>query len=444
MSVTQEMAKWCADIAPGDVTPQARDWAQDCLLDWSAVTVAGSGEPLTRILVDELAGETGAATIVASDKRASARDAAMINGAMSHALDFDDVNSHMHGHPSVVIAPPALAVGEATGASGERVLTGFVAGYEVAAALGVMMGDAHYDQGYHATATVGCVGAAAAAGVVLGLNEEQMHNALALAATQASGLKCMFGTMAKPMHAGNASSGGVFAAQLAARGFEGRKHALECEQGFGDVLSPSFKPAPFRPDPSAPYEVQNNLFKFHAACYLTHSAIEATRDLVATHGITSGDVAGITLEIPAASLRVCDIHHPRSGLDIKFSIRHVVALVVGGANTADLGLYSDANAADPVASALRAKVDINPITPEPGRRHGANVEIRLNNGTVLKGRANVGVPAKDQPQQRTRLEAKARAISTPIIGEARTGQMIRAAQQLHLAPNLSELMAAIT
>jgi len=441
---TAQMAQWCAGLSVDDVTETARTWAQDCLLDWSAVTVAGASEPLSRILVDELSADTGPCTVVGSQRRANARDGALINGAISHALDFDDVNSRMHGHPSVVIAPAVLALSEATGASGAQALTAFVAGYEVASALGAMLGDAHYNHGFHATATVGCVGAAAAAGVILGLDATQMHNALSLAGTQAAGLKSMFGTMAKPLHAGKAASNGVLSAQLAARGFEARENGLECEQGFGPVLSSAFTPKPFRPDPAAAFEVESNLFKFHAACYLTHSAIEAVRGLVLSENFTPEDVASITLSIPPASLRVCDIRTPRSGLDIKFSIRHIMGLVICGADTADLSLYSDASAADPRASALRQMVEITPVDPTPEWRHGATVQITLNDGRNLQGRANVGVPAQNLPQQRQRLEAKAEAIVAPVIGADGAAAMIRAVQNLTDAPDVSALMNAIS
>ncbi|MEE3100728.1 MAG: MmgE/PrpD family protein, partial [Pseudomonadota bacterium] len=366
-----------------------------------------------------------------------------INGAMSHALDFDDVHRRMHGHPTVAIAPAVLALAEATGASGDRVLAAFVAGLEVAGALGAMMDDAHYEHGFHATATVGTVAAAAGCAQLMGLDAERAGWALSLAGTQAAGLKANFGTMAKPLHAGRAASNGLLAARLAARGFTARPDGLECEQGFGPTLSSAFSPAPFRPDPAAAFEVESVLFKYHAACYLTHSTVEALASLRAETGIGADDLDRLVLHVPVTHTRVCDIRDPRSGLDVKFSIRSLAGLALMGADTAALDLYTDATARDPKVAALRERVEIDPRPLGDGPRHGAAITLTTRDGRTLRAEANVGVPASDLLAQQGKLEAKARAIATPAIGEARAEAMIAAAAGLDAAPDLTALLDAI-
>ena len=445
---TAEMAAWLSAFRPADLTPAARAWARACLLDWSAVTVAGSAEPLSAMLRDELAPEaasppSGVRIVAANGRRAAPTDAALINGAMSHALDFDDVHRRMHGHPTVVIAPAVLALAEDLGASGDQLIAAFVAGLEIAGALGAMMDDAHYEHGFHATATVGTVAAAAGCAQLMGLDPERAAWALSLAGAQAAGLKASFGTMAKPLHAGRAASNGLLSARLAARGFTARPDGLECEQGFGPTLSTAFAPAPFRPDPAAPFEVEEVLFKYHAACYLTHSAIESLKTLRAESGIGAEDLERLVLHVPVPHTRVCDIREPRSGLDVKFSIRSLAGLTLMGADTAALDLYTDATARDPKVAELRGRVEVDPRPVGTSPRHGAAITLTTKDGRTFRAEANVGVPATDLAAQQGRLEAKARAIATPVIGEARAEAMIAAAASLDGAPDLSALLDAI-
>ena len=170
---------------------------------------------------------------LADNERLPAASAALINGAAAHALDFDDVNLAMPGHPSVAILPALLALAEERGSSGKDVLTAFVAGYELQCSVGRAIAPGHYDVlGFHATATVGSFGAAAACAHLLRLSLEQFATALGIAGTQAAGLKSMFGTMCKPLHAGKASYHGLVAAKLAMRGFTSRSDVIECQQGF--------------------------------------------------------------------------------------------------------------------------------------------------------------------------------------------------------------------
>lgn len=442
--VTRAFADWIASTKAQDIDPIARRWARQALLDWGAVAVAGAREPLAAILIDELAAPPDASPdesraesralapcrLLGSGRRATLSDAALITGAFGHALDYDDVNRRMHGHPTAAVAPAVVALAEAQGASGAQAVCAFVIGYEIAAALGAMMGDAHYNHGFHATATVGAVGAAAGCAWLLGLDATKTAHALALAGTQAAGLKAMFGSMAKPLHAGKAAANGLLAARLASRGFTARENGLEVAQGFGPTLSSGFAPEPFRPEPGQPYEVTRNLFKYHAACYLTHSAIEATRALVRAHGLTPERVARLSLRIPEASFRVCDIRDPRTGLDVKFSIRHLAALALMGRDTSDLALYSESTARDPETVALRDRVVTAEPLPGAPARHEAEVAIETVDGERFVRAENVGVPAEDLDAQAAKLVAKARAVAAPVLGAERAEAMIAAALAL--------------
>ncbi len=211
--------------------PAAVTVAKQCLLDFIGVTVAGMREPLTRILLADVreAGGAPQASIFLESQKANLDQAVLVNGAVGHVHDYDDVHMDMPGHPTVPVAPVVLALGEARGASGAQMLAAFSAGVDTECIIGKALGPSHYARGFHATGTLGSLGAAAAASVLYGLDDEATARALGIAATRASGLKSQFGTMVKPLHAGNAAMNGLSAARLAQRGFTSRAGlALRC------------------------------------------------------------------------------------------------------------------------------------------------------------------------------------------------------------------------
>src|SRR5712672_726734 len=295
--LTRVLASKAAALDYDDLPAPARELAQQCVRDYFGVALAGAGDELVRLLLDEMAEAGGAprASLIGHETRLPALSAALVNGAASHALDYDDVNMAMPGHPSVAILPALLALAELKGSSGREVITAFVAGYETACRIGAALQPGHYNLGFHATSTVGCFGAAAACARLLGLDAAATATALGIAGTQAAGLKSQFGTMCKPFHAGKAAQNGLLAARLAARGFSSRADIVECVQGFALTHGPDFSPEAALAEPEAGLHLFANLFKYHAACYLTHAPIECARRLCEQHRLTPEAVVGITL-----------------------------------------------------------------------------------------------------------------------------------------------------
>ena len=432
---TRRLADWIAATDNAAVSTRAFEWATHAVLDWLAVTVAGASEPLVCMLRDAY-GEADTAPLCDAHRH-GALQAALINGAAGHALDFDDVASRMHGHPSVPVMPAALALAQLRGATGRDFLRAVVVGHEVESRIGEVLGGSHYERGFHATGTIGTFGAAAAAATLLGLDATQCAHALGLAAAQAAGLKSMFGTMAKPLHAGKAAMNGVMAAQLAARGFTANPEAIEAFQGFAWTQADEAGELP-AVDIRAGFAVEQTLFKYHAACYLTHSTIEAVRMLRDAHGLDLDAMAAIDIGVPAGHRSVCDIAQPRTGLNLKFSIRQLALLALDGADTASLALYVDATALDARYVAARGRVQVS--ARELSHPHAAVVTLTTRDGRMLVAEANVGIPASDTGLQWQRLAAKARAIVTPVLGDARTEALLAQVAVLRDAPTLSPLM----
>ena len=425
-----------ANALPADV----REIARQCVLDWIGVALGGSDDHLTRILLDEALAEGGkpAATVVGHAARVTASQAALVNGAASHVLDYDDVNLSLNGHPSASILPGLLALAETRGADGKDLIEAFVAGYEIACRVGLLVAPGHYARGYHATCTVGALGAAAACARLLELDAERAAHAIGIAATQAGGLKSMFGTECKPFHAGVAAHNGLRAARLAAAGVISRPDALECRQGFAATLSPDFNPQAALADP-ARFFIRENLFKYHASCYGTHASIECIRQLREAHAIGPQDLARVKLRVDKGSDTMCNIATPSTALEAKFSLRFMGAAALAGADTADLAFFRDEMTADQALCALRDKVSVELVSDRP--KMLADVEIETKDGRVLRASHDSGVPGNDVELQGRRLVEKFERLAEPVLGKERCSNLVRLLERLEQTP-VTDLMAA--
>jgi 2-methylcitrate dehydratase PrpD len=340
----------------------------------------------------------------------------------------------------VAVLPALLALAEQRGSSGADLIAAFVAGYETACRVGRLIAPGHYDGlGFHATGTVGTFGAAAACAHLLGLDEETTAHALGIAATQAAGLKSMFGTMCKPLHAGKAGYHGLLSARLAARGFTARPDSLECTQGFARSHSADFKPAEALREPAGGWHIRNNLFKYHAACYLTHAPIEAARKLYREHALAPERIAGITLRVDKTADRVCNIPAPRTGLEAKFSLRLTTAMALAGRDTGRLEVFSETTAADPALVALRDRVAIDFQSDWPHSR--ADLDVRLTDQTSFHATHDSGIPAADVALQGHRLEEKFLGLVAPILGDAAAHALLDAIAQLDVLHSIAPIVA---
>ncbi len=439
--LTQTLAERARTLTIADLPDDVRKLARQCVLDYLACTLAGSREDLTAILLAEMqeAGGAPISTVIGHSARLPVLSAALVNGAASHALDFDDVNLSMTGHPSVVLLSALLALAEERGSSGRDVLTAFVAGYELQCRLGLLLAPGHYNVlGFHATGTLGSFGAAAACAHLLKLDAEKFQTALGIAGTQAAGLKSMFGTMCKPLHAGKAAYHGAFAARLAQRGFTSRADVLECPQGFARTHSPDFNRSAALADPPGGFHIRNNLFKYHAACYMTHAPIEAARRLREQHGLRPEQIARIRLRLDETCDRVCNISAPRTGLEAKFSLRLTTAMALAGVDTGGLASYSEQTAADPTLIALRDKVEFDFLNGRPNTI--ADLDILLTDGRSVSTSYDSGVPAADIDQQGGRIVEKFTALAEPILGNATTGTLIGNVSRIEELPDLRAVM----
>ncbi|MDX1432059.1 MAG: MmgE/PrpD family protein [Gammaproteobacteria bacterium] len=439
--LTHRLSEYTSSLRYETLPEDVRAIARHCILDWFGVTLAGSREDTARIVLAEALEQGGAAqaTLVGDGTRTGVLQAALVNGTASHALDYDDVQFAMFGHPTVTVVPAVLALAERDGLSGRELLTAFVAGVEAECRIGLLATDGHYARGYHATGTFGTFGAAASAARMLGLDADTTAIALGIAGTQAAGLKAVFGTMCKPLHAGKAAANGLYGALLAKRGFTSRDDILECDQGFVSTLSPGMDAEAALRGLGEQFHTRDVLFKYHAACYGTHASINAARRLREQHDIDPEQVAKIEIKVPVRNLKVCNIQNPQTGLEAKFSLRLTAAMALTGVNTADIAVYTDELCRAPTLIALRDKARI--VGEQSFARGQTEVIVSMRDGVVYREFGDVSVPDSDLDHQGARLEEKFRAIATPIIGEKKADELIALVAEIDSLDDMSPLLA---
>lgn len=433
-TLTHRIAARAAQARWSDLPQDVKQLARLALLDWVGVTLGGMGEPLVRILRGEcetcIAQPASGAHVLGTSSLIPLHAAALVNGAAGHALDHDDVHP-LVGHPSVPILAALFAVGEPAGVSGDELLCAYVAGYEASCALGAALGPRHYAAGYHSTSTIGTIGAAVACARLLRLDATATRIAIGLAATQAAGLKLHFGTMAKPFHAGCAAHDGLRAARLAACGFSAGLDALDGPTGFVEMYGGGVGKGAALQAALTAFNLRANLFKLHAACYLTHAAIESALALRRDSRFAVDAVESVRVFASPSIESVCNIAFPRTGLELKFSIASMVAMVLDGQSTTAAASFSDGQAARLAELPLR---QCTSVALEPGRTPWrTRVEVTLRGGDVLAAEHDSSEPEADLEALRGKLLAKFRATTgVPIHPE----RLVRALLEMDQVPDI--------
>lgn len=389
---------------PVSTTAQARIVTSLSVLDWMAVGRAGATEPVSCIVRDMVLAEGGNAQAhLFGGGAAPLRGAALVNGTISHALDYDDTHFAHIGHPSVAILPAALAVAEWDDRILVDLLEAALVGMETSIRVGLWLGRGHYQAGFHQTATSGAFGAAVAVGRLLGLDETQMRSVLGLTATRAAGLKAQFGTMGKPYNAGLAASCGVEAALLVQAGFEANSTAMEGPFGFGATHRGSGDLDPALSGLGETWFFETISHKFHACCHGLHAALEAAQEL----DLAAPEIAELKVRTHPRWMSVCNQQAPTTGLGAKFSYRTVLAMRALGHDTARLDVYGEAICADPRLQALRELIQVE--ADDSLQETEAEVTLLRRDGVRKSARHDLRAPM-DMADREARVRAKAEVL----------------------------------
>jgi len=384
------------------------------LLDWAACAIAGRREPVARIVREMVSREGGQGAAMIGGGEAAPRGAALVNGTVSHALDYDDTHFAHIGHPSVAVIPAALAVAQTNDVRGGEFLKACLVGVEASIRVGVWLGRGHYQTGFHQTGTAGAFGATVATGQLLGLSEDQMRHALGVVATRASGLKSQFGTMGKPFNAGIAASNGVEAAMLAQAGFVSHPLALSGAQGFGPTHHGEADETALE-GLGEVWQFETISHKFHACCHGLHAMLEALRDA----DVDSAAISQVQVATHPRWLSVCNNPEPKTGLEAKFSYRMTGAMALLGYDTAAMNAFHDGLSDDKDLVSLAKKVNVT------------------GDETLSETEANVRITAGEtcdvyhdlsKPMTLETRTGKLRTKSIALIGEAKANALWAATQ----------------
>ena len=428
----------------------ARRTAANAWLDTIGVTLAGVSEPASRIVRTTIVTDSAAACVIlGAGVRASATAAALANGTAAHALDYDDMCFVSLAHPSAPLVPAALAAAELSGASGQAALDAYVVGFEIEARLGRLMNPAHYERGWHCTSTLGTIGAAAAASRLLGLNAAAAGDALAIAGSEASGLKENFGTMVKPLHAGLAARNGVQAALLARGGMTASGDAFEGAQGFLHAFdSAGTKLADAIADLNQRWEILDTgiTVKLYPSCAGTHPTIDTILDLRRAHGFAARDVERIEIDVDSITPGVLIYARPTTPLEAKFSMPFCAsaAVVFGWVGLDTFAANSLSNMElERLMSDVTMRVDPAFDSGGPPLTQ-ARVKIVLRDGRVLEreARGARGYPA--QPASEDELHGKFLDCARRTLTGAAAERALASLRELEQVADMRALARALT
>ena len=452
MAATEErIARFIVKTKDEEIPPEALLTARDAAFDCVGVALAGAAQPLGKMMLEMTREEGGnpEATVIGGKLRASPTMAALANGTLAHALDYDDMGSF--GHPSVVLLPPVLALGEKRGASGREVLNAYVIGFEVAANLSAASHYVQTERGFHSTVFFGTMGATAAAARLLKLDVEQTVMALGIAGSMPGGVVQNFGTMVKPLHAGMAARNGVLAALLAKKGYTGTDSIFESKIGF---FSTYVGEGSYDLDRAVnglgnPFCLQDTLVvKKYPCCGTNHSALDSILSLMREESLSFENIAQVTVEgLPYLS-HVLLYPQPTQGINGKFSIHYnVAAAILDGKVTIDS--HTDQMLRRPMVQDALGKVHVEVQSRWDPRYTAAPTEtpvtLRLTDGRVLTRSTNrhtMHGTAKD-PLSRDELVGKFESNA----GLTLAPNVVRRAADLWLhveeVPNIRQAMEAV-
>ena len=395
MSLARQLAERITALRYEDLPPEAVYWSKVAVLDTVGVALAGAKEGAPGIIEEvlELHTNSGPSLILGTNRRVGCLDAALVNGTAAHALDFDNATNTMFGHASATILPALIAAGEAFGASGREVLLAHVAGFETGARIGRGVNLHHYEKGWHPTSTLSVFAVAAACARLLNLSVAETETALALSTSLAAGTKANFGTMTKPLHAGQCARGGLLAALLARKGFTANPEAIEHKQGFFNVFNGpgNYDAARIVEGWGNPFDIvaPGACYKQYPSCASTHAAIDAALTLVREHGLfRTGAIARVDSWISAQRLAHTNRPEPNSALDAKFSVQYCVACALLDGQLLFEHFEGDAYR-DPAVRGLLPRVHAAPYTGKqfPPENHlGAEVKVTLTDGRTFSAK----------------------------------------------------------
>lgn len=457
--LTRHVAEFVVGTQERDIPQDVQQLGKKAILDALGVVLPGAISQPGRVLAAYLAdlGCPGDATVLGTALKLSPRFAALANGTAMHADDYDDTLQAETGrfqgvHPTAPVLSAVLAAGEARGASGRDLLLAYQVGVEVACRLFDATHVNHILNGFHATATCGMLGAAAAVGRLYGMDADGIATTLGIAASQAGGLQENFGQSVKPFHAGRSAEVGIFAADLQQRGFTASPIILEAKRGFFQALGGGYEAQRLLDKLGRPWSfVDRGIWlKAFPTGSLGHPAMTKMLELVTRHDVHARDVARVRVKTSQNIHHTLLHHHPTTELQAKFSLEFCLAALLLE-RKCGLNQFHDEYVMRPDVQAAIAKVEYTTFTPEEARRDNhtivtSHVEIEMNDGARYGGRVDAGKGNKANPMSEDEVAGKFRECAEfsrwPAGKAERAIALIRGLEQVKDVRDITRELAA--
>lgn len=452
-SPTRELAKFASQLTYDNIPAAAIDRIKLCLLDTFGCGLFGSSLPWAGIVAD-FAGDLGGAqeaTVWGRNFKVSAPNAALANGTAVHSFEIDDLHKTSIVHPGSVVATPALAMAEYIGGcDGKTFLTALVAGYEVTIRVGMSVGTSHLQKGFHPTGTNGTFGAAAAAGRLLGLDEERMTHALGIGGTQAAGLMAaQYSAMVKRMHAGRAAQSGIYGALLARKGLTGITNILEADYGgYCKVMADKSDMSLLTRGLGENFETAVTGFKPYAAGGSTHTGHEGVKAIMQENKLSADMIDKITIRSTTVTYHHTSWEYHPEGVTAAQMNLHYVAAVTALEGEIFIDQFTEEKIKDPQIIAFSRKVEVVP-DPEldklgPEFRHAVIAEIKTKDGKLFSKRVDTAKGSNKNPMTTEEVIAKYKILAGKVISPQNVDALYEQVQTLEKISDVRDLSAKLT
>ncbi len=441
MSETYTLASYVVGGRLTDIPEDVRHEARRALLNFVGCALGGSVHPAMDAAIRALGPYSGrpAAAILGRSERLDPLHASLMNGISSHVLDYDDTTPKNYSHTTSPVASALFAYASANRVTGDRLVEAFIFGFETGSRVANAVYPAHYDAGWHITGTSGVFGAAAAIGKLIGLTVQEMVWAIGLAATQAAGLREMFGSMAKSFHPGRSAQNGYSAALLAQAGFTSGERSIEGPRGFAVVQAGRYDLSKITDRLGVDFDLRANTYKPFPCGIVNHPTIDGCIRIHDEHRVDTGSVVAVTLHVAPLVLDLCNQKDITRGLQGKFSVYHgaAVGLVRGRAGLSE---YTDEAVNDPAIRRVRERttaVGDSSITEDQAR-----IEVELADGRRLTTFVEQSLGNLHRPLSDAQLEAKFREQALLVLPSAGVDTLVDMCWQIDRLSDVGELVAA--
>jgi 2-methylcitrate dehydratase PrpD len=440
---SQQIAAYAAGALTREFPADVLDAAKRALIDVMGCAIGAWDEECVRPVrrVVDAWGARGTAQIFRGGRTAPAL-AALVNGTMAHAMDYDDSHQMGAGHVSCVCGTVALALGGQLGRSEKETLAAFITGYEVMARLGgggpPGVGRSLHRRGLHPTSVFGRVGAAVVASVLMRLTPRQTEYAMGAAATTAGGLVGSFGTHSKPFHGGKAAMDGILAAELAREGFQSATKLLELERGLLDAFIQDRK-VEVPPMDFSYWELKRNGFKPYASCRATHAAIQTSRKLAPR--VAGRKITRVHARLHPNVVVVADQLHPQTPLEHKFSVRYCMAMGLTGYRLVASD-FTDKLVQDGALKAIAAVTEIEVVPDQP--QYEAHLDVFVEGESVpLHADTTIVLGHADNPMSEDEVWGKFDGLVTPVLGAPKARALYDLLQRFETPGHLKQIISLV-